>query len=234
MCCAVAFRLLRLFNLFSMASSVAATTTGTSGRTELGPLVLLTDAIVGSPERLAEALAPLLEGRSSPFTHPVPAVPRVSGGSTKPFPFIVAHQTIGPLHPASTNALFPGKFRLALHAMSAQQIAAFQAWSDGDKVAYALLYSVEEWEANKAECRRVAKTANKAANRAKKLQHGSAQESAAMLGDFEGNAILTSASGTVKPTAVLTGEASPEVQTMVSACILIRISARSEMMEQPN
>ena len=179
-------------------------------------------------------MAPLLEGRSSPFIYAVPAVPRESRGSTKPFSFVVARRAVGPVHPAYASALFPGEFRVALHAMSAQQIVAYQAWSEGEKAAYALLYSEDEWTANKAVCRRVSKAANKAANRAKKLQHGSAQESAAMLGDFEGDAILTSASGTVKPTAVLTGEASPEVQTKVIACILIRISARSEMMEQPN
>ena len=129
---------------------------------------MLSNPIVCSPDKLAEALTPLMKGRSAPFTFTVPAVPRETGGWTKSFPFVVALSSVMHLLPADASALFPDKYRKELHDMSAQQIVAYQAWSEAEKAAYASLYSKEEWEANVAECRRVYKATNKAANNAKK------------------------------------------------------------------
>jgi len=178
-----------------MTSSVTSIT-GASTLTEVGPLIFLTEAIVCSPEELAEASAPLLEGRSAPFSYAVPGVPRQTGGLTKPFSFVVAKKTVAHLLPAGASALFPGKFRQELHNMSAEQIVAFQAWSDAEKAAYSLLYSKEEWEANVAECRRVYKATNKAANKAKKRK-GLTSE------DCDSTSTPALASGSARPKLLL-------------------------------
>jgi hypothetical protein len=214
--CASVVLLLRFFVDFCMASSDSITglTTWTEAES-----VKLSDSIVCSHDKLAEALAPLLKGRSAPFTFTVPTVARETGGWTKPFPFVVALRSVTHLLPPDASALFPDEFRKELHSMSAQQIVAYQTWSEAEKTAYALLYSRDEWKANVAVCRRVYQTTNKAANKVKKR---GADSSVALLEASErcSTSGTVAVSGFTEPTALLSVDANHCANTKVrSTCI---------------
>lgn len=182
----------------------------------------LTDAIVGSHELLADTLQPLLIGKSASFTYVVPAVRREAGGWTKPFPFTVARRSVAHLLSAHAATLFPDKFRQAPHSMSAQQAAAYHAWSDAERLAYAMVYSKEEWAANAAQCRRVYKTTNKATNQAKKRKWptGVDDDSDAKSSPGESDILIT-------PTSVTSGDLRVPLETSCHASCTPEIGVRT-------